>query len=233
LRSSKIRPTTESYRIALSAWAWSHHVDAPKEAESILYRMTRASDANNSRDANIADGGNDDASTAKDHSDSLVRPEVRDFNTVINCCSFARKVGADKSEEDDESLLQRQLAHMEIFGIARGVLDALLSSPYAQPDSATFSGIIRACLNLLPDTDDRDERVIELFKLAYQTPLVEDPSSARITSTSSERMRAPPGAGCVDANVLRQLRHALPSTEDYIRVREEFEDYRRQSAGEQ
>ena len=44
-------------------------------------------------------------------------------------------------------------------------------------------------------------------------------------------MKAPPGAGCVDANVLRQLRHALPITEDYIRVREEFEEYRRKNAG--
>eukprot|EP00579_Thalassiosira_antarctica_P005440 CAMPEP_0201886626 /NCGR_PEP_ID=MMETSP0902-20130614/22623_1 /ASSEMBLY_ACC=CAM_ASM_000551 /TAXON_ID=420261 /ORGANISM="Thalassiosira antarctica, Strain CCMP982" /LENGTH=655 /DNA_ID=CAMNT_0048416257 /DNA_START=33 /DNA_END=2000 /DNA_ORIENTATION=- len=224
--TSKIRPTTESYRIALSAWVWSNHVDAPKEAESILYRMIRSCDVNN-RDAKNA-AGND--AITKNKSDSwVVRPETRDFNTVINCCSFARKVGADPSEEDDDSLLQRQIAHHEIFDIAGGALDALLSSPYAQADPASFAGIIRACLNLLPNTDHRDDRVIELFRSAYRTPPSEAPSS-RILST---RMRAPPGAGCVDANVLRQLRHALPSTEDYIRVREEFEKYRHLNAGEE
>jgi hypothetical protein len=88
---------------------------------------------------------------------------------------------------------------------------------------------MRACLTLLPNTTDRDERVIDLFRLAYRTPPAAETVSARISSTSSERMRAPPGAGCVDANVLRQLRLCLPSTEDYIRVREEFEEHRRQN----
>merc|ERR1712194_271359 len=150
-----------------------------------------------------------------------VRPETRDFNTLINCCSFARKVGADTSEEDEESLLQRQIDHQEIFDIAEGALNTLISSPYAEPDSATFSGMIRASLNLLQNTTERDDMVIKLFRLAYQAAPSETPAS-KIVSTSSERMRAPPGAGCVDANVLRQLRYALPSTEDYIRVREEF-----------
>lgn len=223
--TSKIRPTTESYRIALSAWVWSHHVNAPKEAESVLHRMIRACDANN-----VDDGQS--SGKANEADPSLVLPETRDFNTLINCCSFARKVGTDKSDEDYDSLLQRQIGHQEIFNIAEGALEALLSSDYAQPDSATFSGIIRACINLLPNTDHRDERVIELFRLAYRTPLPDTPP-VRPSSTSAERMSAPPGGGCVDANVLRQLRHALPSTEDYIRVREEFEKYRHQNVGEQ
>ncbi len=217
--TSKIQPTTESYRIALSAWAWSHHVVAPKEAESILLRMIRACELHISKVR-----GNPDS--------WAVRPETMDFNTVINCCSFARRVGADMSDEDDESLLVRELAHHELFVIADGVFNALLASPYVQPDSATFAGIIRACVNLLPNTADRDDRVIEYFRLAYRTsPPVETPHG-KISSTASERMRAPPGAGCVDANVMRQLRHALPSTESYIRVREEFEGYRRRNTGE-
>ena len=224
--TSKIQPTSDSYRIALSAWVWSHHVDAPKEAESILYRMIRAS-----QDTKIVVTG--DTASVKAQSDSCtVQPETRDFNTLINCCSFARRVGVDKSEEDKLSLFQRQVAHREIYNIAEGALHALISSPHAQPDSATFSGIIRAAINLLPNTDERDEQIIELFRLAYRTPPAEGSTSTRITSTTSERMQAPPGAGCVDANVLRQLRHALPSTDDYIRVREEFEEYRRQNIGD-
>ncbi|KAL7541557.1 hypothetical protein ACHAXR_011590 [Thalassiosira sp. AJA248-18] len=226
--TSKIQPTTESYRIALSAWVWSHHVDAPKEAEGILFQMIRACDANANRLYRATPGAaGNNASVAV-----IIQPETRDFNTLINCCSFARKVGADRSDEDEDSLLERQIAHQEVFKIAKGALDTLISSSYAQPDSATFSGIIRACLNLLPNTDERDDLVIELFRLAYHTPPSEA-HSGKISSTSSERMRAPPGAGCVDANVLRQLRHALPSTEDYIRVREEFEKFRRRNAGEE
>lgn len=225
--TAKIRPTTESYRIALSAWVWSHHTSAPQEAEAILYRMIRAYETESSK--SVLD--NNVHTKDKLESGMLVRPETRDFNTLINCCSFARKVGADSSEEDDEVLLQRQMEHMEIYNIAETAFGTLTSLPCAQPDSATFVGMIRACLNLLPNTDERDKKVIELFRLAYQTPQSAT-SSPRISSTSSERMRAPPGAGCVDANVLRQLRHALPSTEDYIRVREEFEEHRRNNAGE-
>ena len=85
-------------------------------------------------------------------------------------------------------------------------------------------------MNLLPDTTERDDIVIDYFRLAYRTePPADDVSPKVVSSTSSERMKAPPGAGCADANVLRQLRHALPSTEDYIRVREEFEQHRRQN----
>ena len=217
---SKIQTTIESYRIALSAWVWSHHVDAPKEAERILYRMIRVHDMNST------------ASGKKTKSDAwVVQPETRDFNTVINCCSFARKVGVDRSEEDDEQLLQRQIEHREVYNIALGVFHTLISSTYAQPDSASFAGIIRASVNLLPNTDERDDIVIEHFRLAYKTEPSDNASSTsvKMLSTSSERMKAPPGAGCVDANVLRQLRSALPSTEDYIRVREEFEEYRRKN----
>jgi len=225
LRRSKIQPTTESYRIALSAWAWSHHVDAPKEAENILRRMIRACDVDRQDEKKTSSHD----SRVKKEPAWVVWPETRDFNTVINCCAFARKVGSDNSDVDDASLLERQLVHREMFDNAKGVLHTLLSSSYAQPDSATFSGIIRACQNLLPNTPERDEIVIELFRLAYRTTPAET-ISAKISSTSSERMWAPPGAGCVDANVLRQLRLCLPSTEDYIRVREEFEEYRRQKS---
>lgn len=214
LRRPKIQPTTETYRIAMSAWVWSHHVNAPKEAASILNRMIRACNVSSKN-----------VGAKKDSDLGVVRPETRDFNTVINCCSFARMVGSDKSvDEDDESLLVRQLFHGEIFDIAEGALNALISSPYAKPDCATFTGIIRACLNLLPNTVERDERVIELFRLAYRAS-----SPGKVMSTSTEKYCAQPGGGCVDANVLRQLRLCLPSTEDYIRVREEFEEHRRQN----
>ena len=219
LRRPKIQPTTETYRIAMSAWVWSHHVDAPKEAASILNRMIRACNVNSKN-----------VGAKKDPDSGVVRPETRDFNTVINCCSFARMVGSDKSvDDDDESLLLRQLFHGEIYDIAEGALNALVSSPYAEPDCATFTGIIRACLNLLPNTVERDERVIELFRLAYRTPLTEARSPDKVISTSTEKFCAQPGGGCVDTNVLRQLRLCLPLTEDYIRVREEFEEHRRQN----
>jgi hypothetical protein len=203
----------------MSAWVWSHHVNAPKEAASILNRMIRACNVSSKN-----------VGAKKDSDLGVVRPETRDFNTVINCCSFARMVGSVKTDDDDdESLLVRQLFHGEIFDIAEGALNALVSSPYAKPDCATFTGIIRACLNLLPNTVERDERVIELFRLAYRTPLTEAGSPGKVMSTSSEKYCAQPGGGCVDAYVLRQLRLCLPSTEDYIRVREEFEEHRRQN----
>lgn len=230
LRNTKICPTTETYRIALSAWVWSHHINAPQEAEGILYRMIRAYEAKDRQPKIIVASGNDGAKPKP--VELLVRPEVRDFNTLINCCSFARKVGVDKSEEDDDSMLERQISHAEMYNIAQSALDALIAADYARPDSATFAGLIRACVNLLPNTDARDDRVIELFRLAYRTTPAEA-SSDKITSTTSERMAAPPGGGCVDANVLRQLRHALPSTEQYINVREEFEQHRRQNVGEE
>ena len=222
----RIKPTTESYRIALTAWVWSHQVDAPKEAERILYRMIRVYDMSNNA---TSTGSNSNVTKAKK---PVVRPDTRDFNTLINCCSFARTVGVgvDKSEESDEELLQRQIAHREIYNIAKGAFNTLMSTKYAKPDSASFAGIIRACVNLLPDTTERDDIVIDYFRLAYRTePPADDVSPKVVSSTSSERMKAPPGAGCADANVLRQLRHALPSTEDYIRVREEFEQHRRQN----
>ena len=87
--------------------------------------------------------------------------------------------------------------------------------------------MIRACLNLLPNNEERDARVIDLFRLAYRTPLPIEQSSPKLPSSSSERLKPPVGGGCVDANVLRELRRALPIIEDYIRVREEFEDHRR------
>lgn len=219
--TSKVQPTTESYRIALSAWVWGHDIAAQKEAEGILYKMIRAHD--------VTSRGDGDKS---DPNSCTVQPETRDFNTLINCCSFARRVGADTSEEDDaEILFQRQLELREVFDIADGAFKTLLSLPYVQPDSATFAGIIRACVTLLPNTDERDERVIEFFRLAYRTTPAA--TTGKISSTSSERMRAPPGAGCVDANVLRQLRIALPSTEVYIQVREEFEKHRRENVVEE
>ena len=214
----KIEPTTESYRIALSAWAWSHHIDAPKQAEEILFRMIRACELNRNNVNDIQKG--------LGSKDDTVTPEVRDFNTVINCCSFARGVGLPKDDLNDDIKLNQQLALKETYDIAKGVLDALVSFPYAQPDSGTFAGMIRACVNLLPDTDERDECVIDIFRLAYQSPNVTEKSSV-----IPERLQAPPGGGCVDANVLRQLRHALPNSEDYIRVREEFEEYRRKKSG--
>lgn len=219
LRSS-VEPTSETYRVALSAWAWSHHVEAPKKAEGILNQMIRACDMNRRWAAKDKDAD------AEPMSDSwTVRPETRDFNTVINCCSFARQVGVDSRTQDDESLLQRQLAHQEIFDIAEGVLQSLLASPYCQANEATFMGIIRAANNLLPNTDDRDKRVIELFRLAYHTSTLEAPSSA-VRSPSFIGSHSSLGAGCVGVKVLRQLRHALP-TSVYIRAREEFETYRR------
>jgi len=215
----KIEPTTESYRIALSAWAWSHHIDAPKQVEEILFRMIRACELNRNKLRDIQNGlGSKDSYTL------AVTPETKDFNTVINCCSFARGVGVPKDELDDDIKLSQQLALKETYDIAEGVLDALLSFPYAQPDSNTFAGMIRACVNLLPDTDERDVRVIDIFRLAYQTP-----NTAVKSSVIPERLQVPAGGGCVDANVLRQLRYAIP-TNEYIRVREEYEEHRRKNS---
>lgn len=217
----KIEPNTESYRIALSAWAWSHHIDAPKQVEEILFRMIRACELNRNKMRDIENGlGSMDSSVTT----LAVTPETKDFNTVINCCSFSRGVGVAKDELDDDIKLSQQLALKETYDVAEGVLEALLSFPYAQPDSATFAGMIRACVNLLPDTDERDVRVIDLFRLAYQNP-----NTAVKSTVIPERLQAPAGGGCVDANVLRQLRYALP-TEEYIRIREEFEDYRRKNS---
>jgi len=215
----KIEPTTESYRIALSAWAWSHHIDAPKQGEEILFRMIRTCELNRNKMRDIEKGlGSKDSVTL------AVTPETKDFNTVINCCSFARGVGLPKDELDDDIKLNQQLALKEIYSVAEGVLDALLSFPYAQPDSATFAGMIRACVNLLPNTEERDVRVIDIFRLAYRSP-----NSAVKSLLIPERLQVPPGGGCVDANVLRQLRHALP-TDEYIRVREEFEEHRHKNS---
>ena len=216
----KIAPTTESYRLALSAWAWSHHIDAPKQVEEILFRMVRACELNRNQMRDIQNEG----LNSKDSITLAVTPETKDFNTVINCCSFARGVGVPKDELDDDIKLTQQLALTETYDVAEGVLDALLSFPYASPDSATFAGMIRACVNLMPDTDERDVRVIELFRLAYQSP-----NTAAKSSVIPERLQAPAGGGCVDANVLRQLRYDLP-TEEYIRVREEFEEHRRKNS---
>jgi hypothetical protein len=159
-------------------------------------------------------------------------PETRDFNTVINCCAFARGIGIDAAKAafmDDEELVQLQEAKRAIFVIAEGVFGSLLKSEYAHPNSDTFLGMIRACQSLLPDNRDRDARVIELFRLAYQTPSPLEESHKPMTSYSA-RLQAPKGGGCVNANVLRQLRLALPSTEEYISVREEFEEYRRKNS---
>ena len=224
---SKIQPTTESYRIAISAWVWSHHVDAPIEAEKILNRMIRVHDMHHNTTTDAR------SSTKLKKSKPHVLPSTQDFNTIINCCSYARRVGVDKCEEDDESLALRQIEHKEIYDIAERVFKTLIASTYAQPDSATFAGIIRACNNLLPNTDERDDIVIEYFRLAYHTNPPAENTSARISSTSRDRMAPPPGGGCVDANVLRQLRNALHSTELYIQTREEFERHRRHNSNEE
>ncbi len=85
----------------------------------------------------------------------------------------------------------------------------------------------------MPNTDERDDIVIDYFRLAYHTNPPAEDTSARISSTSRDRMAPPPGGGCVDANVLRQLRSALPSIELYIKTREEFERHRRHNSNEE
>ncbi|EJK60101.1 hypothetical protein THAOC_19610 [Thalassiosira oceanica] len=155
--------------------------------------------------------------------------ETEDYNTLINACSFARGVGVGVIDEDDiDALVQKQMTHLHLFGMAEQALQSLLSSSTAKADSATFSGILRACTNLVPDTDERDAKVLELFRLAYQT---EPCDSAVAKATSPERKQSPAGGGCVDANVLRQLRKSLPTTEAYIKARERFESYRLLRAG--
>jgi hypothetical protein len=237
-RAFKMKPNRETYRIAMSAWAWSRDIDAPKEAEAILFRMISASQLNSVEDAVdlILGGGSGKTNSKRNATNSgacNVHPETRDFNTVINCCAFARGVGESPTElDDDEALLHLQQAKKEIFSIAESVFDSLLQSDCAKPDVDTFLGMIRACRSLLPNNEDRDAKVIELFRLAYRTS---PPSSEHALShhkpvtTYSERLQAPKGGGCVNANVLRQLRLALPSTEEYINVREEFEEHRRQN----
>ncbi|KAL3804341.1 hypothetical protein HJC23_011269 [Cyclotella cryptica] len=231
-RAFKIQPTLETYRIAMSAWAWSHDVDAPREAERILFRIIRASEiscVDVAVDHLLQTGSqNKVSSTPKPWLDG---PETRDFNTVINCCAFARGVSSDPSSDmdDDEALELHQKAQKEIFLIAEDVFQALLESKHAQPDSDTFLGMLRACVSLLPNNEDRDARVIELFRLAYKTHPPEQSSSSKSTYSVLDRLQSPIGGGCVNANILRQLRLALPSTEEYIRVREEYEQYRRNS----
>ena len=195
MRNPKLQPTAETLRIAMHAWVYSHHVDAPEEVEHILSRLIRLESA-----------------------------ETEDYNTLINACSFARGVGVGVIDEDDvDALVRKQMAHRNLFGIAEQALHSLLSSSTAKADSATFSGILRACKNLLPDTDERDAKVLQLFRLAYQT---EPCDSAVAKAASPERKQAPAGGGCVDANVLRQLRKSLPTTEAYIKAREKFERHR-------
>jgi hypothetical protein len=233
-RAFKIQPTLETYRIAMSAWAWSHDVDAPREAERILFRMISASEIS-SVDVAV-EGMLQDANQSKNTVTGMpkrwiVGPETRDFNTVINCCAFARGISTDTASEidDEEALEQHQKAQKEIFLIADGVFQALLKSNHAQPDSDTFLGMLRACLSLLPNNEGRDARVIELFRLAYKTPPPEQSSLPKSTSSVLERLQPPIGGGCVNANILRQLHLALPSTEEYIRILEEYEEYRRSS----
>jgi hypothetical protein len=229
-RALKMRPNRETYRIAMSAWAWSRDIDAPKEAEAILFRMISASQLNSVEDAVDLILGGSKTSKKNVTSGTSVYPETRDFNTVINCCAFARGVGETGTELDDaEALLHLQQAKKKVFAIAESVFDSLLQSDHAKPDVDTFLGMIRACQSLLPNNEDRDAKVMELFRLAYQSSPTERPLSHKPVTTSSERLQAPKGGGCVNANVLRQLRLALPSTEEYIRAREEFEEFRRQN----
>ena len=232
----KIRPTRESYRIAMQAWAWSHDVDAPKEAEGILWRMISASQSSDNGledavDKILGEVNDSDRNKNGKNATTCEYPETRDFNTVINCCAFSRGISEVTAEiDDDKAVLRLQQSRKEVFAIAENVLDSLLKSEHTQPDSDTFLGMIRACTSLLPNNEDRDARVIQLFRLAYQTaPPQETKSCHKPVTSCSERLKAPNGGGCVNANVLRQLRLALPSTEEYIRVREEFEDYRRKN----
>lgn len=232
-RGYKIRPGRETYRIAMQAWAWSHDVDAPKEAEGILFRMINASQFENVNavDMILSEGTKPTKKNVCSSTNECDYPETRDFNTVINSCAFARGVGDMTTElDDDKAIIQLQQTRKEIFTIAENVFDSLMKSKHAQPDSDTFLGMIRACQSLLPNNEDRDAKVIELFRLAYQTsPLELQHTSHKPMTTYSERLQAPKGGGCVNANVLRQLRLALPSTDDYIGIREEFEAYRRQN----
>jgi hypothetical protein len=226
-----LKPTRETYRIVMSAWAWSRDVEAPKEAESVLFRMISASQLSDVEDAVDIILGEKKLSSKGKKNKVCEYPETRDFNTVINCAAFARGIGDVTTElNDDELVAQLQSERKEVFSIAEGVFDSLLKSEHAQPDSDTFLGMMRACQSLLPDNEVRDERVVELFRLAYQTPSPEQTSSYKPVTTYTEKLQAPKGGGCVDANVLRQLRLALPSTEEYIRVREEWEEYRRKNS---
>ena len=160
-RAIKIQPTLETYRIAMSAWAWSHDVDAPREAERNLFRMISASEIS-SVDVAVEDmlqGGNQSKNTVtRTPKPWIIGPETRDFNTVINCCAFARGVSAHASSDidDKEALEQHQKAQKETFLIADGVFKALLKSYHTHPDSDRFLGMLRACLSLLPNNEGRD-----------------------------------------------------------------------------
>lgn len=229
-RAYKIKPIRETYRIAIRAWAWSRDANAPKEAEGVLCRMISASQLDRVEDA-VDIILRENAPSRKSKKGKICEyPDTRDFNTVINCAAFARGIGDSTLEmDDDELVVQYQSERKEVFSIAESVFDALLKSEQAHPDCDTFLGMMRACQSLLPDNEERDARVIELFRLAYKTPLSEQSPSHKPLTTYSEKMKAPKGGGCVDANVLQQLRLALPSTEEYISVREEWEEFRRKN----
>jgi hypothetical protein len=75
--------------------------------------------------------------------------------------------------------------------------------------------MIWPCVNLLPDTEDRDNHKIELFQLAYYTVLLSGASSSqRMGLLMTWKSMQVTGDKCVDASILWQLHHAFPSMED-------------------
>ncbi|KAL7535474.1 LOW QUALITY PROTEIN: hypothetical protein ACHAWF_005178 [Thalassiosira exigua] len=122
-----------------------------------------------------------------------MRPEMMDFNMLINCCSFARRIGVDKSSQDNETLLQMQLEHKDIFDVSEGVLQTFQSLPY--PDSAILHNLCGHQMGVRehdPEHRQPRHRIIELFRLTYRATPSDGPG-AKVPSMTTEQMQARPG----------------------------------------
>jgi len=146
------RPNTRSYRLVMSAWAWSRSNDAPSRTESILQRMIAAS-----REGN-----------------HVVMPCTRDFNTVISCCAYVQQpdIGIDTKVEE-EILGVAERGEGDPLRVAFSTLDALGESPHYSANSTTFSTLIKACAAHLPPGAERNLWVQELFQTCSGLGLVD------------------------------------------------------------
>mmetsp|Transcript_36613 Transcript_36613/g.56024 ORF Transcript_36613/g.56024 Transcript_36613/m.56024 type:complete len:785 (+) Transcript_36613:3-2357(+) len=149
------KPNTRSYRLVMSAWAWSRSHDAPLRTESILERMMDANKAGNIH----------------------IIPSSSDFNTVISCCAYVKQLSSNgletKSDAETALLGVTERGEGDPLRVAFSTLDALGEFPHSSANSTTFATLIKACAAHLPPGAERNLWVQELFQTCSDLGLVD------------------------------------------------------------
>ena len=80
--------------------------------------------------------------------DGFVEPNIFTYNAVLNACAYSYGDSEERSN---------------VFKIATRTFNELLQSKHCNPDSITYGTFLRCCNRLIPEGDERDQIVENIF----------------------------------------------------------------------